>query len=43
MLTLYFFANPVIGFFASPEGIFLGDFSNAKLNVWPTECFLLVF
>ena len=42
MLTLYFFANPVIGFFASPEGFLLGDFSNAKLNVG-YGMFLLVF
>ena len=42
MLTLYFFANPVIAFFASPEGFLFGDFSNAKLNIG-YGMFLLVF
>ncbi|WP_282630077.1 rhomboid family intramembrane serine protease [Empedobacter sedimenti] len=42
MLTLYFFANPVIGFFASPEGFLFGDFSGAKLNVG-YGMFLLIF
>lgn len=42
MFTLYMFANPVIAFFASPEGFLLGDFSNAKLNVG-YGMFLLVF
>ncbi|WP_313579337.1 rhomboid family intramembrane serine protease [Chishuiella sp.] len=33
MLTLYFFANPVIAFFASPQGFLFGDFSQIKMNI----------
>ncbi|WP_313375113.1 rhomboid family intramembrane serine protease [Chishuiella sp.] len=33
MLTLYFFADPVIAFFASPQGFLFGDFSQTKMNV----------
>lgn len=33
MLTLYFFANPVIAFFASPQGFLFGDFSQTKMNI----------
>ncbi|GGE91755.1 Membrane associated serine protease, rhomboid family [Chishuiella changwenlii] len=42
MLTLFFFANSVITFFASPEGFLFGDFSNAKINVG-YGMFLLIF
>ena len=42
MLTLYFFANPVIGFFASPEGFLFGDFSQGNLKMG-YGMFLLIF
>jgi len=42
MLTLYFFANPVIGFFASPEGFLFGNFAQAKINLG-YGMFLLIF
>ena len=42
MLTLYFFANTVIGFFASPEGFLFGDFSQGNLKMG-YGMFLLIF
>ncbi|HEY4540118.1 MAG TPA: rhomboid family intramembrane serine protease, partial [Faecalibacter sp.] len=42
MLTLYFFADFVIQFFASPKGMFFGDYSTANTNVG-YGMFLLIY
>jgi membrane associated rhomboid family serine protease len=42
MLTLYFFSNTVIGFFASPSGFLFGDFSQANIKVG-YGMYLLIF
>lgn len=42
MLTLYFFADLVIQFFASPKGMFFGDYSTMNTNIG-YGMFLLIY